>query len=81
MPVTRIGMDSAKNLLQVHGVDAQGKVVVQTQRSRSKELVYFAQLPAGRMGREAWGRAHDGARGWQELGHDVRVRAGQWIKP
>ena len=58
MQVTRIGLDIAKNVFQVHGVNAQGKVVVQKQLSRSKVLTYFAQLPACRIGREACGSAH-----------------------
>ena len=45
MEVTRIGLDIAKTVFQVHGVDAQGKVSVQKRLSRSKVLPYFAQLP------------------------------------
>ena len=45
--VERIGLDIAKSSFQVHGVDAQGKVVVRKQLSRSKVLAYFAQLPQG----------------------------------
>ena len=81
MPVTRIGLDIAKNVFPVHGVDEQGKVAVQKQLSRSKVLVYFAQLPACRMGREACGSAHYWGRELQKLGHDVRLRAVQLIKP
>ncbi len=51
--VTRIGLDIAKNGLQVPGVDEQGKVVVRRQLSRSKVLPYFAPLPGWRVGREA----------------------------
>jgi transposase len=79
--VTRIGLDIAKNVFQVHGVNEQGKVVVQKQLSRSKVLTYFAQLPACRIGREACGSAHYGARELQKLGHDVRLMAVQLIKP
>jgi transposase len=50
MQIVRIGMDIAKNVLQVHGVDAHGKVVVRKQLSRSKVLVYFAKLPGCRGG-------------------------------
>lgn len=58
MQVTRIGLDIAKNVFQVHGVEAQGKVVVRKQLNRSKVLAYFAQLPACRIGIEACGSAH-----------------------
>ena len=81
MQVTRIGLDIAKNVFQVHGVNAQGKVVVQKQLSRSKVLAYFAQLPACRIGMEAWGSAHYWARELPKLGHEVRLMAGHLIKP
>ena len=81
MEVTRIGLDIAKNVFQVHGVDAQGKVVVRKQLRRSKVLVYFAQLPACRIGIAACGSAHYWGRELQQLGHDVRLRAVQLIKP
>lgn len=58
MQVTRIGLDIAKNVFQVHGGDEQGKVVIQKQLSRSKVLAYFAQLPVCRIGIEACGSAH-----------------------
>lgn len=81
MQVTRIGLDIAKNVLQVHGVDEQGKVVSQKQLSRSKVLPYFAQLPPCLVGLEACGSAHYWARELQKLGHDVRLMAVQLIKP
>jgi transposase len=81
MEVTRIGLDIAKDLFQVHGVDAHGKVVVRTQLSRSKVLAYFAQLPVCQIGIEACGSAHYWGRELQKLGHDVRLMAVQLIKP
>ncbi len=81
MPIVRIGMDIAKNVFQVHGVNEQGKVVVQKQLSRRKVLAYFAQLPACRIGVEACGSAHYWGRELQKLGHDVRLMAVQLIKP
>jgi len=81
MEVTRIGLDIAKTVFQVHGVDAQGKVSVQKRLSRSKVLPYFAQLPPCRIGREACGSAHYWGRELQKLGHDVRLMAVQLIKP
>jgi transposase len=81
MQVTRIGLAIATNIFQVHGVDAQGKVVVRKQLSRGKVLLFFAQLPACRIGLEACGSAHAWARELQKLGHDVRVMAVQLINP
>jgi transposase len=81
MQIVRIGLDIAKNVFQVHGVNEQGKVVVQKQLSRGKVLAYFAQLPACRIGMEACGSAHYWARELQKLGHEVRLMAVQLIKP
>lgn len=81
MQVTRIGLDIAKNVFQVHGVDEHGKVVIRTQLSRSKVLTYFAQLPVCRIGIEACGSAHYWGRELQKLGHDVRLMAVQLVKP
>jgi len=70
MQVTRLGLDIAKSVFQVHGVDEHGKVVVRKQLSRSKVLAYFAQVPACRIGIEACGSAHYWGRELQKLGHD-----------
>lgn len=81
MQIVRIGLDIAKNVFQVHGVDEHGKVVIRKQLSRSKVLPYFAQLPGCRVGMEACGSAHYWGRELQKLGHDVRLIAVQLIKP
>ena len=81
MQVTRIGLDIAKSVFQVHGVDEHGKVVTRKQLSRSKVLAYFAQLPVCRIGIEACGSAHYWGRELQKLGHEVRLMAVQLIKP
>jgi len=81
MQVTRIGLDIAKSVFQVHGVDAHGKVRVRKQLSRSKVLPFFAQLPVCRIGMEACGSAHYWGRELQKLGHEVRLMAVQLIKP
>src|SRR5215471_15904917 len=81
MQVTRIGFDIAKSVFQVHGVDEHGKVVVRKQLTRRKVLPYFAQLPACRVGMEAWGSAHYWGRALQKLGPDVRLMAVQLLKP
>ena len=77
MEVTCIGLDVAKNVFQVHGVDTHGKVVVRKQLSRGKVLPFFAQLPGCRVGMEACGSAHYWGRELQKLGHDVRLIAVQ----
>ena len=81
MQVTRIGLDIAKNVFQVHGVDEHGKVVIRKQLSRSKVLTYFAQLPVCRIGIEACGSAHEWGRELQKLGHDVRLMACSSLSP
>lgn len=81
MEVTCIGLDIAKNVFQVHGVDKHGKVVVRKQLSRGKVLPFFAQLPVCRVGMEACGSAHYWGRELQKLGLDVRLIAVQLIKP
>jgi transposase len=65
----------------VHGVDAHGHVVIRKQLSRSKVLVYFAQLPPCLVGVEACGGAPYGARELQKLGHEVRLMAAAMIRP
>jgi len=79
--VERIGLDIAKQSFQVHGVDAQGKVVIRKQLSRSKVLAYFAHLPPCLVGLEACGGAHYWARELGKLGHEVRLLAVAMIHP
>jgi transposase len=79
--VEHIGRDSAKPRLQVHGVDAHGKVVTRKQLTRGKGIGYFAQLPPCLVGLEAWGRAPDWARERQKLGQDARLLAVSYIWP
>lgn len=79
--MTRIGLDIAKSVFQVHGVDEHGKVVVRKQLTRSKVLPYFAQLPACRIGSEACGSAHYWGRELQKLGPDGRLMAVQLLNP
>jgi transposase len=73
MQVTMIGLDLAKNVFQVHGVDAHERPVLRKRLSRSKVLEFFAQLPRCRVGIEACPGAHWWARQLLELGHDVRL--------
>lgn len=71
--VSTIGIDVAKRVFQVHGVDRRGEVVVRRTLRRSQLLVWFAKLPACRIGLEACATAHYWGRELRKLGHDVRL--------
>src|SRR4051812_40865549 len=73
MKITTIGVDLAKSLLQVHGVDEHGKVVLRKQLKRKDVLSFFANLEPCLVGMEACGSAHYWARKLAELGHTVRL--------
>jgi transposase len=81
MKFTRCGLDIAKQVFQVHGVDEHGKVKVRKQLARSKVLEFFAQLTACVIGIEACGSAHYWARELAKLGHTVRLMAPQFVIP
>jgi len=79
--VSIIGLDPAKNVFQVHGVDETGAVVLRKQLRRSGVLKYFAQLSPCLIGMEACGGAHYWSRELSRLGHDVRIIAPAFVKP
>ena len=81
MNITTIGIDLAKNVFQVHGVDARGKAVLKRQLRRDQMASFFANLPACVIGMEACASAHHWARKLQGLGHTVRLMAPQFVKP
>lgn len=81
MNVARIGLDLAKLVFQVHGVNEEGKPVVCKTLSRGKVLEFFAQLPSCLVGMEACGGAHHWARELKKLGHDVRMMSPQFVTP
>jgi len=81
MKVTTIGVDLAKSVFQVHGVDDRGHVVVRKQLRRDQVAVFFANLPACLVGMEACGSAHHWARKLQGFGHRVRLISPQFVKP
>jgi hypothetical protein len=70
--VSTIGLDIAKSVFQIHGVDAAGAVVVRKRITRAKLLEFFAALPACLVGIEACPTAHYWSRRLQPLGHTVR---------
>jgi transposase len=81
MNITTIGIDLAKNLIQVHGIDERGKAVLKKQLRRNQVLAFFANLARCLIGMEACGSAHYWARRLTELGHTVRLIAGRIPTP
>jgi len=79
--VTTVGLDLAKHVFQVHGVDASGRVVVAKAIRRNKLLEFFASLPPCLVGLEASGSAHHWARELIKLGHDARMMPAAYVKP
>jgi transposase len=78
--ITTIGLDLAKHVFQVHGVDASGVTVVRKRLRRSEMLAFFARLPSCLIGLEACATAHYWARKLQAIGHEVRLMPAQYVK-
>ncbi len=76
-----IGIDLAKNVLQLHGVDDKGRAMMSKQLKRAQALPFFANLAPCRIGMEACGSAHYWARKLQALGHTVQLIPPQYVKP
>jgi transposase len=81
MQVTTIGLDIAKSVFQVHGVDAEGEVVVRKRLTRAKLLDFFGKLSPCLVGIEACASAHHWARELIALGHDARLMPPNYVKP
>lgn len=81
MKITTVGIDLAKNVFQVHGVDERGKAVLKRQLRRQQVMQFFANLPPVVIGLEACGSAHHWARTLTRLGHVVRLISPQFVKP
>src|SRR5471030_353516 len=79
--VTTIGLDIAKSVFQVHGVDATGKVVLRKKLTRSRMLEFFGKLPKCLVGIEACASSHYWARELIALGHEVKLMPAQYVKP
>ena len=79
--IATIGLDIAKSVFQVHGVDAAGEVVVRKRLSRARVIPFFAKLPRCLVGIEACSTSHHWARELIALGHDVRLMPAQYVKP
>ncbi len=80
MQVSTIGLDLAKNVFQVHGVDEHGSVVVTRQLRRGHVVGYFKKLPPCLIGMEACATAHHWARELSALGHTVRLMPASYVK-
>src|SRR5204863_5549994 len=78
--VTTIGLDLAKQVFQVHGVDAQGATVLRKQLRRAQVLAFFSRLPPCLVGLEACATAHYWARELRALSHEVRLMPAQYVK-
>ncbi len=81
MKVSALGIDLAKAVFQVHGVDEQEQVVARKRLSRNKLLRFIAQCEPCLIGLEACGSAHHWAREMSKFGHDVRLISPQFVKP
>src|ERR1700675_1468137 len=81
MQITTIGLDLAKSIFQVHGVDATGQVIVRRALRRSQMLPFFAKLPPCLVGMEACGTSHHWARELSRLGHEVKLMPPAYVKP
>ena len=79
--VTTIGLDIAKSVFQVHGVDADGNVVLRRQLKRRYVLAFFQKLPPCLIGIEACASSHYWSRELQALGHTVRLMPPAYVKP
>jgi transposase len=79
--LTTIGLDIAKSVFQVHGVDAAGQVVVRRQLRRRHVLAFFQKLPPCLVGMEACASSHHWSRELQALGHTVRLMPAAYVKP
>jgi transposase len=81
MTIVRVGVDIAKTVFQIHGVDAHGKAKLKKTLSRGEMLEFFAKLPGCLIGIEACAGAHYWARELKKFGHDVRLMASQFVIP
>jgi hypothetical protein len=78
--VSTIGVDIAKSVFQIHGVDVSGTVVIRKRIGRAKVLEFFTDLPRCLVGMEACATAHQWARELKKLGHDTRLMPPTYVK-
>ena len=78
--VITIGVDIAKSVFQIHGVDANGTVVIRRRVGRARVVEFFADLPPCLVGMEACATAHQWARELKKFGHDTRLMPPAYVK-
>src|SRR5437660_8052522 len=78
--ITTIGLDLAKHVFQVHGIDAEGTTVLRKRLRRGQVLAFFSRIPRCVVGLEACATAHYWARELAALGHEVRLMPAQYVK-
>ena len=81
MEISTIGLDLAKNIFQIHGINSQGEPVVRKALRRSQMLPFFAKIQPCLVGIEACGTSHHWARELMKLGHEVRLMPPVYVKP
>jgi transposase len=79
--ITTLGLDTAKQVFQLHGVDAQGNVMLHKRLTRKQLLPLLAQVPPCLIGLEACGGSHYWAREITKRGHTVKLMAPQAVEP
>ena len=79
--ITTIGLDIAKSVFQVHGIDAEDNVLVRRQLKRRYVLAFFQKLPPCLVGIEACASSHHWSRELKALGHTVRLMPPAYVKP
>jgi len=81
MKIATVGIDLAKRVFQIHGLDERGNIVLRKRLSRNKLLEFLSTLPSSLIGMESCGGAHYWARKIRELGHNVKLISPQFVKP
>jgi transposase len=81
MNISALGIDIAKNVFQLHGIDEKGKPVLQKKINRDKLPAFMANLPTCKIGMESCGGSNYWARTFQSLGHEVKLISPQFVKP
>ena len=79
--VITIGLDLAKSVFQVHGIDAENKMVIRRQLRRRQVIPFFGKLSPCLVGVEACATSHHWARELQALGHTARIMPANYVKP
>src|SRR5262249_37715738 len=81
MNIKTLGIDLAKNVFQLHGVDAQGAVILRKRLRRTELADFIAKLQSCLIGMESCGGANYWARKFQSFGHEVKVMNPTFVKP